>query len=501
MTQAQAKEYLNNAEEVQMEPPRPLRKAVASAEPFPITSMSKILAGGTQAIHEKVRAPEAICAQSVLAAASLAVQAHADVITPTGQRRPLSQFFLSVAATGERKTSCDDEAMWAIDQHEKHLRTIYDADYLIWKNAHDAWDQQRKNILKDGKIKTAEIRSDALNSIGDAPPPPLTPMLTCPEPTFEGLCKLLIDGQPSLGMFSSEGGQFIGGHGMSQDNKLKTVAAISCIWDGKPIKRVRAGDGSIILPGRRVSMHLMAQPGVAAQMLSDPVLADQGLLSRLLVSAPGSTAGTRFHRPVSQAVEEVLNQYNQHILGILQHPLPLAEGKRNELAPRGLPFNATAKKAMIGFSDHIERLCAAGGDLEPVRGLANKLAEHAARLAGVFALTDDLMIAEITEEHASGGITLAQYYAGEALRLFGEGGISRDILLAEKLLQWLHQTWQEPLISLPDIYQRSLNSISDKSTASRIVNLLEDHGWMIKLPQGAKIGDAFRRDVWRVVKG
>jgi hypothetical protein len=32
------------------------------------------------------------------------------------------------------------------------------------------------------------------------------------------------------------------------------------------------------------------------------------------------------------------------------------------------------------FADHIEPLIGPGGDLEPVRGLANKLPEHAARL-------------------------------------------------------------------------------------------------------------------------
>ncbi len=74
-------------------------------------------------------------------------------------------------------------------------------------------------------------------------------MATCPEPTFEGLCKLLAVGQPSVGVFASEGGQFIGGHGMSDDNKLRTAAGLSSVWDGEPIRRVRAGDGSIILPG------------------------------------------------------------------------------------------------------------------------------------------------------------------------------------------------------------------------------------------------------------
>ncbi|MET0527707.1 MAG: DUF3987 domain-containing protein, partial [Microvirga sp.] len=41
-----------------------------------------------------------------------------------------------------------------------------------------------------------------------------------------------------------------------------------------------------LLPGRRLSLHLMVQPDVANLLLCDRLLADQGLLSRLLVTAP-----------------------------------------------------------------------------------------------------------------------------------------------------------------------------------------------------------------------
>ena len=54
----------------------------------------------------------------------------------------------------------------------------------------------------------------------------------------------------ALGSLLSEGGQFIGGHGMSDDAKLRTAAGLSAAWDGEPFKRVRA-DGAIMLPGRR----------------------------------------------------------------------------------------------------------------------------------------------------------------------------------------------------------------------------------------------------------
>jgi hypothetical protein len=142
-----------------------------------------------------------------------------------------------------------------------------------------------------------------------------------------------------------------------------------------------------------------------------------------------------------------------------------------------------------------------GGELEPIRGLANKLPEHAARMAGVLSLAENIQATEIDHNTLEQGITLATYYASEALRLTGGCQIPPDLQLAVKLLSWLHVKWDYPIISLPDIYQKSIHAIKDKSTAHKIVRILEDHRWLIRLPQGGKIKGIQRQEVWRVVQG
>jgi hypothetical protein len=57
----------------------------------------------------------AILAQSALAVAALAVQAHANGETLDGIR-PLSLYCLTIAASGERKSSCDAPLMEAMRQ-------------------------------------------------------------------------------------------------------------------------------------------------------------------------------------------------------------------------------------------------------------------------------------------------------------------------------------------------------------------------------------------------
>ena len=121
----------------------------------------------------------------------------------------------------------------------------------------------------------------------------LCPIVVTPDPTVEGLVKNMASLRPSLGLFSDEGGAFLGGVGMNPDNRLKTIATLSAFWDGSPVSRLRAGDGASLFLGRRLSVHLMAQPVAASTLLADPVANGQGILARFLTAEPESAIGTR----------------------------------------------------------------------------------------------------------------------------------------------------------------------------------------------------------------
>lgn len=481
------------------EQPRPLRRMVEASAPYPVEALGGVLSSAVYAICERVQAPLAICAQSVLATATLAVQAQANVMMPFGQVRPLCNFFVTVAETGDRKSSADKDALMPVEKFEKKLRSKFEVDYTLWKNSYDAWKKQRDKILGDKKRSKEETEA-LLNGLGEAPVGPLQPMLTCPEPSFEGLCKFLAVGQPSVGVFSGEGGQFIGGYGMSQENRLKTSAGLCTLWDGDILKRVRAGDGTLILPGRRASLHLMAQPQVADQLLSDPLLADQGLLSRILVSAPDTISGTRFYKTASEQSNMDLIRYEEHILSILDGSMPLAEGKNNELEPRDLPLSQKATAAWVEFVNQVEGNIAPDAPLVPIKGFANKMPELSARIAGVLSLIKDLSCAEISSEHMEAGIMLIRYYADEALRLKCASNLNPDIAAAEKLLHWLQVKWTEPLIALSVIYQFGPSKFHTAADARKAVSVLEDHGWLVPLESGAVVKEQYRREVWRIVK-
>ena len=107
------------------EGPLPLFPPLGEPAPYPLHALGPVLSPAAAAISHKVQVPTAMAAQSVLAAASLVAQAYADVMLPFAQKRPISLYFVTVAASGDRKTTADGEALWPIKKREKALREAY----------------------------------------------------------------------------------------------------------------------------------------------------------------------------------------------------------------------------------------------------------------------------------------------------------------------------------------------------------------------------------------
>ena len=233
---------------------------------------------------------------------------------------------------------------------------------------------------------------------------------------------------------------------MSADNRLKTSAALSKLWDNGEIRRVRGQDGSRLLFGRRLALHLMLQPKVSTKLLADPELKDQGLLSRILSGGAG-----KHRRDALLAGPETRERPRPRPATAAGYstscraPLELAVGPDgqpipNELALLPMELGPEARGAWIEFVDHIEGQIGPGGALAPVRGLASKAPEHAARIAAVLAVYDDHQRRTLPVEYVDRGIQLVGFYLGEALRLHGAAQVSVELEIAETTRLWLTES-------------------------------------------------------------
>ena len=238
---------------------------------------------------------------------------------------------------------------------------------------------------------------------------------------------------------------------MNADNILKTAAGLSELWDGKRITRVRASDETAILYDRRLSLHLMVQPVVASAVLSNHLLQGQGFLSRCLICWPVSTAGTRKYQAVNLAQEPAVLTYNARIHKILDALLWRDDPEAvQECTPRPLLLTPPAKRLWETFHNHVEAQLGDGKELAPIRGFANKAAEHAARLAAIVLLVEDHEASTIGTKGMEAGIALAEFYLSEALRLFDAAVADPELVIAEATLAWLQQY---DVVHLAQVYQ------------------------------------------------
>ena len=335
--------------------------------------------------------------------------------------------------------------------------------------------------------------------MGLEPAAPPSTDRTVTEPTFEGLTRLFATGQPSLGIFSDEGGQFLGGHAMNSDNRQKTLAALNDLWMGNPIRRTRAGDGHSTLFGRRLAVHLMVQPGVARSFMADPMAGDTGFLPRFLICEPPSTIGTRLHA-ATRRDDGALNGFGARLRDVLETPQPMDPDTR-ELKPRILPLSDAARALLMRFSDAIEMAQAPGGSLASVAAYASKAAEQAGRIAGVLVLWRDLHAPEVTPRDMGDAIMLAQFYLSEAARLAEGSAISAETDRAEALRKWLLEGWQEPEVLVRDVVRLGPNPLRESPKARAGLGVLERHGWITPLDPGTVVRGAARAESWRIVRG
>ncbi len=428
--------------------------------------------------------------------ASLAVQGFADVET-LGGNRPVSLYALTIAQSGERKSSCDAPLMAALRTFEKEQATFHREEMQRWKNSHAVWKAAYDGCLKGRGKKSAPDAAD-LAQLGAEPAAPPSTDRVVTEPTFEGLTRLFAHGQPSLGIFSDEGGQFLGGFAMSSDNRQKTLTALNDLWQGNPIRRTRQGDGSLTLFGRRLAVHLMVQPGVARAFMSDPMAGDTGFLPRFLICEPVSTIGTRLHA-LTNTDDGSLAAFSNRLRDILQTPLPMDPDTR-ELTPRQVRLSRDAKALLDTFSDAIETAQGAIGNLSHVTGYASKAAEQAARIAGVLTLWRNLDALQVTASDMADGISLAQFYLSEAVRLADAAMVSVEVEQAEKLRKWLLTSCAYPDVTTRDVLQFGPNGLRESHRARAALALLEKHGWIIPLEAGAVVRGAARKEAWRIVR-
>lgn len=467
--------------------PIPLKASVGEASDFPIEALPPTIAGAITAIADIVQIPLATAANGVLASAALVSQCRYNVELPTRQVVPTSLFLFSVNQSGDRKSTADAHALLPVREREKHLKAELaekESRYEIDLAAYEA----AKSAAKRTKGGRSEIAA-ALGEVGRPPVKPAAGILITDEGTVPGIQKLFAEAMPSLGLFSDDGASWLGGYSMQDENQAATGASLSHLWDGKPVKRVRT-TGFEIHYGRRLSLHLMVQPGVALKLFGNKALRDQGLMSRILVAFPKSLRGGRFWREVTDDTWKRLREYQEKLGRRLRLDMRFVDEATRELEFDVLKLSAAARAAWIEFSDHCEKLQGPGGAYEDIGDFASKMAENATRIAAVlasFERTPDALAEEgISEGFMRAGIRIVQFYAAEAVRLFSAGSVDDDSDNAALLIEWIRKRGLTQ-VGTQYLSQSAPKSVRPARILKRAIELLVEHRHLHPIKGGAML--------------
>lgn len=444
------------------QPPRPLIESNPVAQPYPVQALGGILGPAVERMAEVIGVPQALAAQSVLAASALATQGHAG-LQLDGRNYPLSLYLITVAASGDRKTAADRCALLPARQWEREQWQRYREQLARYRAA-----QRQAQRIKPGDPEPANGMSLEAE--------PSAPRLITTDPTIEALIKGLCHDLPSMGLFCDEGGQFLGSSTMSRDNRLKAVTTLSSLWDGSPIDRARSMVGeSLRAYDRRLSLHLMLQPYLAMQLLSDPLLQGQGILGRCLMTWPTSLAGQRSYQAVDLSKDAALKRYYHRLSALFYQPWSLSADGALQLSK--LSLSPLARRRWIDLHDAIEAQLGEFGELASVRPSGSKAADNLLRVAGILAVVEESSVVEV--DHIQRASALVGYYLTEIQRLTEQEPVCRVKEEADRLLRWLQvKDWKR--FSIRDL-NRNGPRFARKSSrhAAKLLVELIDHQWLI----------------------
>jgi len=420
--------------------PQPLTARI-EPQPYPADALPDGIGAAVREVAAFVQAPFALVASSALGALSLAAQARADVKRADRLQGPAGLFMLTIADSGERKTTCDGLFTSAIRDFEAEQAEL--AKPALKKHAADlaAWHAEREGILsaiKDAgkKAKPADkLRADLTELEHEKPEPPRVPRLIHGDATPEALTWGLAKHWPSGGIVSSEAAAIFGSHAMGRESIMRNLGILNQLWDGVPQSFERKTSESYTVRGARLTVAMQVQEATLRDFLakSGALARGSGFLARFLIASPESTQGQRPFKD-APAAWPALAAFNRRMAAILSEPVPMDDD--GALTLPVIDFTPEARGEWIAFHDAIEAELSDGGELRDVRDVASKAADNAARLAALFhAFAGDG--GAIATDAFAGAARIVAWHLNEARRFFGELALPAELADAVRLDAWL----------------------------------------------------------------
>lgn len=447
---------------------------------FPHYVMPPRLQQTVMALHLKVKAPIPICAIAVLSAASIACSAGYRITRFNGMSSSIALFMLAIAASGERKSTCDGLATRALKEVEAMLREAFDKDMLAFKAALATWRSLRsgvaaalKRAAASGK-DTHELEERLAKIIASEPTKPVMHSILLDDATPDAIIEHFAN-NAFAGLFSNDACAIFSAR------TLNNLGILNIAWDSGTIRVNRKGQPQLIVDAPTLTTSLMVQFEVLQSFLKSKGAQARanGFLARFLMCHPISTQGQRFEELSDLDYSAYLDEFHWWTKSLMLKAIDKSGHLRRE--KKELEFTSAAKERCRDYHNFIEENLQPIGQLADVRDAASKIGDNMARLAAIFHLSND-DYGDIPIETTDAAIIVSDYFLTEFKRLFGQVPLlpawqTDATNLWNSILRTAGRVNSDE-IRKRDIRQCAPNSLRNKTLFDSALETLAKWGWI-----------------------
>lgn len=361
----------------------------------------------------------------------------------------------------------------------------------------------RPDAMPVGAEKTSEGPRSAnetsleeqLAALGPEPKPIVPLVLRHSDTNIQALAIDLMEGHPSVALWSDDAGVVFGANGMNRENFLGFISGVNVLWGAGVLDQRRKGVRSAHVERRRLTVSLMTQPSVLQKLIGTDggQARGTGFLARFLINQPVSTIGTRFFEMPPENLPEQ-KAFNRRVRDLLE--IPLSVDGAGHLTPTPLILSDDAAASWERYFNKTEaRMEPIVGRYHGLTDFASKSAENAIRVAAnlhVFEFgppphpsTNDPSN-EISDVVMLEAIAVAEWYLDDTLQALGILEESVAVADAKALDAWLFAKGDSSPRSVMRIGPKAFRDPKRRDAAIEVLEEM-DRAWITTNGQTKKI--------------
>ncbi|HFN4058509.1 TPA: YfjI family protein [Pseudomonas aeruginosa] len=359
------------------EPKSSTGEALTYREDWPCYHEHSLIEGAVTEAARELQVSREMAMMCAFGAMATVSQRHFDVQMPTGHQVPTSLMLLTIADSGERKTTTQNYFFDAINALNSEAYQANEVALMEHSAKHQLWGADKRHLERVYRKHAALEDEDATRTAREAlavhiraePHPAPSGKFLYEDTTPQALVQMLYENTPNGCLLTSEANSIFSGKALGELDKLNTL------WDGGNVIVDRVSREGFILQNARLTLSLMAQPSVVARFMGKrgEEARGTGFLARFLIVKPHSMAGKRNDKKLSDLPRK--RAFNDRVRACLAAPAPT---KREVLR-----FSEAASNTWYEYSQYIETQMQENGLYYYLKDHASKLLENSSRLAAI----------------------------------------------------------------------------------------------------------------------